>query len=112
MKRPCMQCGTPTRGTRCPSCAATKAENIHAGVAARKASSTARGYDAAWRALRAAVLDRDGWQCWMCGCALNKSNATVDHLTPLVVDRSQRLNPQNLRACCRGCNGRKGARPA
>lgn len=77
---------------------------------APKASSTARGYDARWRTLRLAILDRDGWQCGVCGCLLDKSNATVDHVVPLAADRSQRLEPSNLRACCRSCNSRKGAR--
>jgi 5-methylcytosine-specific restriction endonuclease McrA len=109
MNKPCLNCGTLTRGTRCQRCAADKAVKIQS---TPKASSTARGYDTRWRALRSAILDRDGWQCWMCGCVLDKSNATVDHLVPLVVDREQRLNPMNLRACCRGCNSRKGGRPA
>ena len=75
----------------------------------RPAGSTRR-----WRAIRLAVLDRDGWTCWRCGVRLTDddrrapTHATVGH-------RHQRRaegggdDPANLAAECLRCNTADGA---
>jgi 5-methylcytosine-specific restriction endonuclease McrA len=55
-------------------------------------------------ALRAEVLERDGYTCGYCG----RPAQEVDHRLPLARGGSD--NPANLVAACRCCNLAKGAR--
>lgn len=62
---------------------------------------------------RRRVLDRDGWRCHLCGCALRRQrwsfhpkDATIDHLVP-VADGGNNED-ENLAACCYACNVRRG----
>lgn len=72
--------------------------------------------------LRLKILERDGWRCWYCGCALPKllgtdwfttefqgksSRPVVDHKTPLI--KSGDDSEENLCACCQSCNSQKRA---
>ena len=63
-------------------------------------------YPAAWRRVRLAVLERDGWVCQikLPKCA-GKADA-VDHILPVSAG-GHPLHPDNLRACCTGCNTRR-----
>ena len=62
---------------------------------------------ARWQALRAHVLRRDGWRCWVCG-----DRATVaDHVVPMSVDASRALDEGNVRAACVACNTARSNRP-
>ena len=107
----CLDCGIPTPNpSRCDNC---KAEWLakHPRRPARigRASREARGYDDAWRKVRLQILNRDAWVCYLCNKKLVGSDATVDHVVPISVNPALRLEPTNLKACCRGCNsGRKG----
>jgi 5-methylcytosine-specific restriction endonuclease McrA len=56
-----------------------------------------------WRTLRKLILERDNYQCWMCG---NRANQ-VDHLIPPPVGTDA---PENLAAACGPCNNRKNNR--
>ena len=63
----------------------------------------------AWKRVRLVVLERDGWQCQICGIALLRSgrrpaSACVDHIVPLSKG-GDRFEETNLRACCFACNG-------
>jgi len=98
----CLNCGIPSNGYRCENCAQAYAKKY-----AWKPSSAQRGYDAQWRKVRLQVLDRDHWTCYICNKKLVGNDATVDHLVALSKDYEQRLNPDNLRACCRSCNSAK-----
>jgi HNH endonuclease len=54
------------------------------------------------------LIDRDGDCCWYC-CgefAAGKRNRTIDHVVPLALGGTSRL--ENLRLACGGCNRRKG----
>lgn len=53
-----------------------------------------------WKTLRALILERDNYVCWMCG---NRANQ-VDHLIPPPVGTDA---PENLAAACGPCNNRK-----
>jgi 5-methylcytosine-specific restriction endonuclease McrA len=64
---------------------------------------TAAGSSRAWRAVRLAVLERDGYVCHWCG----RPADTVDHL--LARARGGGDDPANLVAACQTCNLRRGA---
>lgn len=64
----------------------------------------------AWNATRKLVLDRDGWVCQSCGKLLEGSDATVDHIVPVIAGGSDEHD--NLVAMCRLCNGTKSDRLA
>ena len=98
---PCLECGTPTGGAPlCPPHAQQARNNPKR--SAPRPSAHARGYDGAWRALRAQIL-ADQPQCHYCPAPAT----TVDHLIPLSVDPSLRLDPRNLVPACRRCNSSK-----
>ena len=63
-----------------------------------------RGYDRAWRKVRAAILERDAYRCCWCG----GEATTVDHLVELAAG-GDRLDPANLAAACHRCNSTRGA---
>jgi 5-methylcytosine-specific restriction endonuclease McrA len=56
-----------------------------------------------WRALRAQILERDGYRCQECGALATH----VDHRVPIVAGGSD--HPANLEALCATCNLSKGA---
>lgn len=60
------------------------------------------GSTRAWRKIRAAVLERDGYRCRWCG----RPADTVDHLTARA--RNGDDDPGNLVAACRRCNYSRG----
>lgn len=57
-----------------------------------------------WHTLRAAVLVRDGFVCWLCGGLAG----TVDHIIP--ASKGGLSVPENLAAACGHCNFSKGNR--
>ena len=59
---------------------------------------------------RAAIFARDGWRCWLCGRALDEETATIDHVVPIAAGGSDTAT--NVRAACRDCHSRRGARSA
>src|SRR5947209_8274983 len=72
--RPCLACGRPTRGARCP-------EHDHDN-ARRAAKAKAHGLTTrAWQLLRRARLELDGYRCRLAlpGCT---GRATSVHLRP------------------------------
>jgi 5-methylcytosine-specific restriction enzyme A len=61
------------------------------------------GSTRAWRKVRAAVLERDGWRCYWCGGRATE----VDHLRARA--RGGGDEPGNLVASCMPCNRSRGA---
>lgn len=102
-KMPCLVCGIPTNSSRCPQCQSLY-EQAHPRI---RQTPTQRGYDYEWRKIRMAVLVRDNWTCHYCQKKLVGADATVDHLIPVSVDPSLRLNRSNLVSACRSCNSSK-----
>ena len=96
---PCLACGCPTRGK--PYCPAHQAQQH----VRDKPSPTKRGYDRAWNKLRAQILRDMGTQCHYCGDHAD----TVDHVVPISVDPTLRLEPTNLVPACRSCNSARAA---
>ena len=65
---------------------------------ARRPSSSARGYDARWRHIRAEVLARDPW----CSKCRERPAEEVHHVVAL---RDGGTNaPENLAALCKSCH--------
>src|SRR5690348_253640 len=64
--------------------------------------SRARGYDRTWERLRRMHLNARPW-CKMCDELLNVATvATIcDHVIPIEVDPSKRLDPDNLQSLCK-----------
>ena len=58
-----------------------------------------------WRAIRAYVLQRDGYRCQIASEICTIYADTVDHVVELKKGGSNSLD--NLRACCRACHGRR-----
>jgi 5-methylcytosine-specific restriction endonuclease McrA len=105
---PCLTCGVPTRGKPlCPDHAEVKArrDTQRANQRTHPQTTNQRGYDAAWRKVRAPVLANDR-QCVYCGGWAD----TVDHVIPISVDPSLRLDLNNLVPACRSCNSARTRR--
>ena len=68
-----------------------------------------------WRTIRAAVLNRDGYRCQICGAPLHPRCtprgcdrcAHVDHRVPR--SHGGPDHPANLRAACQACNLSRGS---
>jgi 5-methylcytosine-specific restriction enzyme A len=95
--RPCLDCGVPTRATRCPSCQRAWQRPRQRRQDARRPTAAQRGYDATYQRLRAIVLADDP-PCYRCGAPAS----TVDHILPLSLGGTNTLD--NLRPACGRCN--------
>lgn len=72
----------------------------------RRASAPDRGYDANWVKLRAWYIARHP-MCEYPGC--QRAGQIVDHIQPVRVAPSLRLDADNLQTLCRPCHGLKTA---
>lgn len=57
-----------------------------------------------WKALRAQILERDGFRCRSCGCG---GRLEVDHVQPVRTHPELSYDPANLQALCPSCHTRK-----
>jgi len=59
-----------------------------------------------WRSLRVEIIEEQKGECQMCGRSHKKHGVTihVDHIIPLSVDWSRRLDKNNLQLLCEDCN--------
>ena len=101
MLTPCLECGALSQGNYCQHHKPVPTKRT------RPASSTKQGYGTDWQRLRIEILQRDQWTCAYCHKPLLGPDATVDHLIPISIAPSLRLDPSNLVAACRRCNGRR-----
>jgi len=58
----------------------------------------------AWLHLRAVVLRLGRYRCKHCGASGNQARLHVDHIIPITVDWSRRLDITNLQVLCEYCN--------
>lgn len=103
--RPCSQPGCPevaTQGSRCPAHAQEHEQARRKRYDERRASPSARGYDAKWRRIRAQFL-KSFPQCERCG----DQATVVDHITPLAQGGTHQW--ANLQPLCASCHNRKTA---
>ena len=108
---------TPCRSAGCPRLCRDGSGRCdqHAGdgwKAHQKGRSAAgRGYGAAWRRLRSAVIIRDGGRCQDCKAQGKARIGTeVDHIVSKAQGGSDEL--ENLRLLCRKCHLSKTGRDA
>jgi 5-methylcytosine-specific restriction endonuclease McrA len=100
--QPCLDCGTPTSGSRCPKHAAPRqAADSERRNAKRRVH---RRTTAHWRRLRAAVLARDAHLCrlQLAGCT---TRATSVHLNPELGGRHDLAGPADCLSACAHCHG-------
>ena len=94
MLRPCLECGTPTRKTRCPQ--HTSQLNRERG------SSTQRGYGSRWQRIRNAYIARHPLCEWpLC----NEPAIDVDHVRPQRAGGTHERT--NLQSLCRPHHAQK-----
>ena len=64
-------------------------------------------YGSDWGEIRLDVLDRDEWQCRVCGVDAEDTKLDVHHITPArTFDEYDRMNDQsNLITLCASCHG-------
>jgi hypothetical protein len=62
------------------------------------------------KAVREAVLERDGYCCQEAGCG-SMEDLTIDHKIVPWSEGGSSTDPENLQVLCRSCNSRKGTRP-
>lgn len=126
----------------CPRCGPTDHETCPVALRQRRAiadqhrgTSTERGYDASWRALRVQGLIRDGWTCQRCGWQptpvrlavaygqeipvqptlrylaaeqqAGRKHLHVDHIVPIEQRPELRLVLANLQTLCNACHSAK-----
>ena len=103
----CGHCGKSYRARRSVYCSQRCANRAaHAGVRTRRSGVH-----------RAGVFARDGWMCWICDEAIDRSlprnqpmSPTIDHVVPLSLGGRHELD--NLRAAHMICNSRRGTKVA
>lgn len=103
--RPCLDCGELTDlGPRCDQCRPAE-DRRH--VRAPKTSSTARGYDTAWRKLSERARRLQPW-CSDCG---SHEDLTTDHSAEAWQRKADGLPIRlvDVDVLCRGCNAARGA---
>lgn len=95
---PCLACGTPTSGPRCPPCASKlpRAPRQRTDAHARRSWR--------WRRLSERVRNAQPW-CESCGAT---SQLSVDHRVPLAHGGAE-YDPSNLRVLCTPCHNRSEA---
>lgn len=95
--KPCLRCGTPANGTRCPTCQRGYDQG-------RRPSPRARGYDPTYRANRTLLLAGNP-PCALCG---GPDADTADHIIP--TSKGGTGDIDNLRPAHKRCNSARGAR--
>lgn len=125
--RNCTRCGVKCIGSgemrrtcvRCKDQARKASKQLETSKAARRKAKLARR--AVERGLKADRIDpldvirQDGERCYLCGVSTPldlrgtyQPNAPeIDHVVPLALGGTHTRD--NVRCCCRGCNGAKGA---
>ena len=66
----------------------------------QRGHSRARGYDRTWERLRKMHLNAHPF-CAKCLPAVSRLATIVDHVVPIAVDPSRRLDPSNLQSLCK-----------
>ena len=98
MKRPCLDCGRPTEGSRCVE----HDRQLERGKSRARAAQHARKYGGAYRA-RAAAVRAAATRCHICGEGFRADDPwQADHLVQGAGEGGGRLGP--LAAAHRSCN--------
>lgn len=107
LKRPCLDCGTPTTGSRCP-------EHTRAKYRERQRTRDPIPVQvyatAAWRRMADAVV-AEADACHWCGTPAYVAKLTADHIHPIRERPDLALEPSNVVAACLSCQNRRRGRP-
>jgi len=103
-RRPCLDCGALSAGSRCPGCTSARAR-VRDEV---RGSSAARGYDAAHRRRRAELLPQAyGQPCARCGAVmLPGQGLDLDHVVPIAHGGRDEAKVMVHAHCNRSAGGR------
>lgn len=106
MLRPCLDCGEPSAGSRCPAHWSERQSRRDG----RRGPFRARGYDAGWRRLSGEARRAQPW-CSDCG---GREGLSVDHLPGAWEKRArgERLTLVDVEVVCISCNSKRGPRRA
>jgi 5-methylcytosine-specific restriction endonuclease McrA len=103
LRRPCLVCGKPSRGARCPEHRTTP---VRRKPPRAKLPRRLRGYDAEYERNRKAMADfawQYGMPCVLCGQGFErKSDITAEHIVP--VRSGGTADPANLGPAHQKCN--------
>lgn len=113
--RGCKRCGDVFKGLAgakyCSTCAEDVAKDIKRNIG-RGFRKRAAYYGCYYEPVnRARIYERDGYRCYICGCAVVVSDkwrpdmATLDHIIPL--SRGGAHVHSNVKTCCSACNSSK-----
>jgi 5-methylcytosine-specific restriction enzyme A len=102
--RPCLDCGVPTTGSRCPT-------HQRQWILSHRGTTTQQGYGRAWRRLaEAAVREHVASHGWLCPGWKRPSHPsrdlTADH--PIAKANGGPVLPDQIDVLCRSCNSSKG----
>ena len=97
--RPCLDCGAPSAGTRCPECSRQQQRDVPRDHVASINNSR-------WKRL-SQRLRRAAPHCEACNAI---TELTVDHIVPVADVPELAYAQENCRVLCRTCNGRRGNR--
>ncbi len=96
--RPCLDCGEPAAATRCPPCEAERQQHVDQ----QRGHASARGYDTAWRRLRARAVKLQPF-CLDAHLGACEGPLTGDHL------RWPARTLTDVEVVCRRHNSARGA---
>ena len=102
-RRPCLGCGEPTAGTRCPTCAAERQRQHDA----RRDRKHPHWNPTRWQKLSRRVRKLQPF-CVDCGAT---ADLCADHIIPVAERPDLAYRVENVAVRCRSCNGRKANRP-
>lgn len=91
--KPCLSCGTPTTGSRCPDCRPADVRDHIASV-----------NNGQWQRLSKSARRMQPW-CLDCRTT---ENLCADHIIPVSVAPELAYSIDNLTVRCSRCNGRRG----
>lgn len=86
MKKPCIDCGTPTNGTRCPQHETRHRTKVNrTQTLTRRARGGRPQYSGAW-AKQSAAIRNTATTCWLCGDGPRPDDPwQADHLLPAAI---------------------------
>lgn len=101
-RRPCLDCGRLTTGSRCSSCRLATDNKRYQ----RRGTRQARGYDADWERLVAQAINAQPW-CTDCGVDRERAATTGNPLTGDHL-RWPAATLDDVAVVCRRCNSMRG----
>lgn len=108
VKRPCLDCGTPARSSRCEPCAVKHDQIVNARETERRRGEGVRqrrrSYGGTYRRAAAAIR-ATATRCWICGQGPRAGDPwQADHVVPLALAPDQAGRTPHLAPAHRSCN--------